>query len=77
MIGKAIKGFRPIDSSERRCTECSDERKNQKIHGMTIMKNMKRNGDEWDGRKLVVRGFIGFSLLCRSQVWIRQSNNNE
>lgn len=99
MSGKAIKGFRPIDSTERRCTECTDERKNQKIQGMTIMKNMKPNGDGWDGgkildpdlgreysckmhledggRKLVVRGFIGFSLLGRSQVWIRQSNNNE
>jgi uncharacterized protein (DUF2147 family) len=24
------------------------------------------------GRKLVVRGYIGFSLLGRSQTWIRQ-----
>lgn len=99
LIGKALKGLRPTDSSERRCTECNDERKNQKIQGMTIMKNMKPDGDGWDGgkildpdigkeysckmhledggRKLVVRGFIGFSLLGRSQVWIRQSNNNE
>lgn len=99
LIGKAIKGLRPTDSSERRCTECSDERKNQKIQGMTIMKNMKPDGDGWDGgkildpdigteysckmhledggRKLVVRGYIGFSLIGRTQVWIRQSNNNE
>lgn len=99
LIGKALKGLRSTDSSERRCTECSDERKNQKIQGMTIMKNMKPDGDGWNGgkildpdlgkeysckmhledggRKLVVRGFIGFSLLGRSQVWIRQNNNNE
>ena len=99
LIGKALKGLRPTDSSERRCIECTDERKNQKIQGMTIMKNMKRDGDEWDGgkildpdigteyrckmhledggQKLVVRGYIGFSLLGRSQVWIRKSNINE
>lgn len=99
LIGKALKGLRPTDSSERRCTECSDERKNQKIQGMTIMKNMKPDGDGWDGgkildpdigkeysckmhledggRKLVVRGYIGFSLIGRTQVWTRQSNNNE
>jgi uncharacterized protein (DUF2147 family) len=99
LSAKALKGLRSGDSPERRCTECTDERKNQKIQGMTIMKNMKPNGDEWNGgkildpdigteysckmhledggRKLVVRGFIGFSLLGRSQVWIRQGNNNE
>lgn len=95
LIGKALKGLRPIDSPESRCTECTDERKNQKIQGMTIMKNMKQNGDEWDGgkildpdigteysckmhledggQKLVVRGYIGFSLLGRTQVWVRQN----
>lgn len=66
---------------------------------MTIMKNMKSDGDGWDGgkildpdidtkysckmhledegKKLVVRGYIGFSLIGRTQVWIRQSNSNE
>ncbi len=29
-----------------------------------------------DGRKLVVRGFIGFSLLGRSQIWTREPDAN-
>jgi uncharacterized protein (DUF2147 family) len=64
------------------------------ILGMTIITDMKKDGDGWDngqildpengkiykckmrledgGNKLVVRGYIGVSLLGRSQTWIRQ-----
>ena len=33
------------------CVECSDERKGQKVLGMTIVEGVKRNADEpyWDG----------------------------
>lgn len=93
LSGKAIKGLLPNDNG-RRCTECKDERKNQLIQGMTLIKDMKQNGEGWDGGKildpnngteykckmhltdggqsLVVRGYIGFSLLGRSQTWVRQ-----
>ncbi|GLU34846.1 DUF2147 domain-containing protein [Trinickia caryophylli] len=96
LSGKVIKGLNPADSPDRRCTECSDERKDQKILGMTIIREMKPSGDHWDGgnildpengkvykckmtledggQKLVVRGYIGVSLLGRSQTWLRQSN---
>lgn len=96
--GKVIKGLSPSDSPDRRCTECTDERKDQKILGMTIIRDMKPDGDHWDdgnildpengkvyrckmtltdgGRKLVVRGYIGVSLLGRSQTWNRQSDSN-
>jgi uncharacterized protein (DUF2147 family) len=91
--GKAVKGLLPGDNG-RRCSACSDERKDQLIQGMTLVKEMKQNGEGWDGgkildpnngteykckmhliddgKKLVVRGYIGFSLLGRSQTWIRQ-----
>lgn len=91
--GKALKGLLPGDNG-RRCTACNDERKDQLIQGMTLIKEMKQNGDGWDngkildpnngteykckmhltdnGKKLTVRGYIGFSLLGRSQTWIRQ-----
>ncbi|MEA3117935.1 MAG: hypothetical protein QOI13_1205 [Paraburkholderia sp.] len=94
--GKVIKGLNPNDSPDRRCTQCTDERKDQKILGMTIIKGMKKDGDAWDGgkildpeqgrvyrcqmhledggQKLVVRGYIGVSLLGRSQTWIRKSD---
>jgi uncharacterized protein (DUF2147 family) len=94
--GRVIKGLIPNGSPDHRCTECTDERKDQKILGMTIIKDMKKDGDEWiggnildpangkvyrckmhledNGQKLVVRGYIGVSLLGRSQTWNRQSS---
>lgn len=97
LSGTVIKGLNPADSPDRRCTECTDERKDQKILGMTIIKDMKQDGDTWDGgnildpengkvyrckmhledggQKLVVRGYIGVSLLGRSQTWIRQDDS--
>src|ERR1700738_235242 len=96
LSGKVIKGLSSNNSPDRRCTECTDERKDQKILGMTFVKDMKKDGDSWGGgrildpengkvyrcqmhledggQKLVVRGYIGFSLLGRSQTWIRQSD---
>jgi uncharacterized protein (DUF2147 family) len=92
--GKVIKGLGPNDRPDRRCTACTDERKDQLILGMTIIHDMKKEGDGWDGgnildpengkiykckmrledggQKLVVRGYIGVSLLGRSQTWVRQ-----
>ncbi|NPT59501.1 DUF2147 domain-containing protein [Paraburkholderia elongata] len=92
--GKVIKGLGANDKPDRRCTECTDARKDQLILGMTIINDMKKDGDGWDqgqildpengkvykckmhledgGNKLVVRGYIGVSLLGRSQTWIRQ-----
>jgi uncharacterized protein (DUF2147 family) len=93
LSGKVIKGLGPNDDPQRRCTECTDARKDQPILGMTIISDMKKNGDDWDGgsildpengkiykckmhvedngQKLVVRGYIGISLLGRSQTWER------
>ncbi len=95
LSGKIIKGLGPNDQSDRRCTECTDARKDQRILGMTIITDMKQDGDVWDGgqildpangkiykckmqtedggQKLIVRGYIGVSLLGRSQTWIRQN----
>lgn len=94
LSGKVIKGLGPNDQPGRRCTACTDARKDQPILGMTIIDGMKRTDDGWDdghildpengkvysskmhledgGRKLVVRGYIGVSLLGRSQTWNRQ-----
>jgi uncharacterized protein (DUF2147 family) len=94
LSGKVIKGLGPNDQPDRRCTACTDARKDQPILGMTIISDMKKDGDAWDhgqildpengklykckmhledgGDKLVVRGYIGVSLLGRSQTWVRQ-----
>jgi uncharacterized protein (DUF2147 family) len=95
LSGKVIKGLEPHDDPTRRCTECSDERKNQLMLGMTIIDGLKQDKDTWDGghildpengkiyrckmhledngKTLVVRGYIGISLLGRSQTWHRSS----
>jgi uncharacterized protein (DUF2147 family) len=40
------KGLRPDDTGNRVCDKCTDERKGQKIIGMTIAKNLKaKEGD--------------------------------
>jgi len=95
LTGKVIKGLNPNDNPDKRCTACTDARKDQLILGMTIITGLKKDGDTWDGgqildpengklykckmhleeggQKLVVRGYIGVSLLGRSQTWIRQN----
>jgi uncharacterized protein (DUF2147 family) len=79
---------------ERVCDLCKDERKNQLVGGMEVIRHMKKSGDEYvggdildpdtgrvyrcklrvedGGKKLDVRGFLGFSLLGRTQTWIRK-----
>lgn len=74
------------------CDNCDqdDPRKGQKIIGMMIIKNLIKDGDEWNGGtvldpengkvykcklwledgNLIIRGYIGFSLLGRSQTWL-------
>jgi len=94
LSGKVIKGLIPGEPADRRCTECTDYRKDQVIIGMTVLSGMHKEGDSWEGgqildpdngkvyrckmhvekngQELVVRGYIGVSLLGRSQSWIRQ-----
>lgn len=89
-FGKVIKIFDP-NKQDAVCSECdkNDSRKDQKILGMEILRNMEKKGNEWtNGRildpnngseykctmrlengKLHVRGYIGFSLLGRTQIW--------
>lgn len=89
------KGLLATDTGDAICDKCTDERKGQKIIGMTIAKHLKQsaNSNVYDsgeildpengktykckmtlssnGNALEVRGFIGFSLLGRSQTWKR------
>lgn len=89
--GKIVKLFpEPGDDPNPKCTECTDYRKNKPIIGMTIIKHLKKDGNEWTGGEILdpesgniykckvwlengnlqVRGYIGFSLIGRSQTWL-------
>jgi uncharacterized protein (DUF2147 family) len=78
-----------------KCIECKDDRKDQPIAGLEIIRGAKKvdGKDVWEGgnivdpnngtvyklkmtpidggKKLEVRGFVGFSFLGRTQTWIR------
>ena len=94
--GKVEKIVDPDSPKDAVCKDCSDERKDKPILGMTIIRNMKQSGDDKTvfeggdildpnngkvykskmklidgGGKLEVRGFIGISLLGRTQTWVR------
>ena len=93
-FGKIVQSFTP-GAETRVCSECTDERKNQPIIGLLIIRNVTLKDGEYGGGDildpdngsvyrckfhleggvtvLVVRGFIGFSLLGRSQTWHRES----
>ena len=94
--GKVEKIVDPDSPKDAVCKDCSDERKDKPILGMTIIRNMKQSSDDKtlfeggeildpnngkvyqskmklidNGTKLEVRGFVGISLLGRTQTWIR------
>jgi uncharacterized protein (DUF2147 family) len=94
LFGRIESLFRqPDEDPNPLCDQCSGERKDQPIIGMTILWDLRKSGDEYsgghildpnngrtyrcriavedDGAKLKVRGFIGLSLLGRTQYWYR------
>lgn len=93
-FGKLEQSFTP-GAETRVCVECTDDRKNQPIIGLLIIRNVTLKDGEYGGGDildpengsvyrckfhledggsvLVVRGYIGFSLLGRSQTWHRES----
>jgi len=48
LFGKLEKSFRP-DAESRRCTKCTDERKDNPVIGLVIIRNVMRDGDDYQG----------------------------
>lgn len=80
------------DRQDALCQDCSGEDKDQPVLGLTIIKGLEKDDDEYNGGKILdpengklykcyitlegddklkVRGYIGFSLLGRTQYWHR------
>ena len=47
------KGLLATDTGEGVCDKCTDERKGQKIVGMTIVKGIKKKGDNYEGGEIL------------------------
>lgn len=80
------------ENKGKKCINCSGTDKDKPIQGMVIIRGLSKDGDEYNGGKildpksgkiykcslsleskdkLTVRGYIGISLLGRTQKWIR------
>ncbi len=91
VYGKVVEIIKE-DRQDAVCDQCKGEDKDQPILGMTIIRGLEKDGDEYNGgrildpengklykcyitleeeNKLKVRGYIGFSLLGRTQYWYR------
>ena len=93
--GKVETLFRdPGQDQDPVCHVCPEGTRGEKIRGMTILWDLARAGEWWEGgrildpangkvyrcrmqpmesgSKLLVRGFIGISMLGRTQVWLRE-----
>lgn len=74
------------------CSACSGKNKNKPYVGLVIINDLKKDGDEWSGGKILdpktgkeykchiapesadklkVRGYLGISLIGRTQYWQR------
>ncbi len=79
----------------RLCVNCKGSDKNKAILGMTVIKGLKKDGNEYNSGKILdpksgklyscyitlespdklkVRGYIGISLLGRTQYWLRMKS---
>ena len=92
--GKILKVFPdPGEDPDPVCDMCPGDKKGKKMVGMEIMWDLEKDGDTWEGGKIMdpengkvydcyielakadklkVRGYIGFSLLGRTQYWYRE-----
>lgn len=51
--GKVLKVLQSDEGTHPVCRKCEGERKNQPVEGMTIMWGVSRDGDVWDGGKIL------------------------
>ena len=54
LSGKIVKLFpAPGEDADPRCTQCAGTRHDQRVVGMTILWNFRRDGDHWSGGEVL------------------------
>lgn len=91
IYGKVVEILNPA-KKDAKCQGCKGADKDKPIVGLTILKGLSKDGNEWSGGqildpnkgklykctvklngtdKLDVRGYVGISLIGRTQTWLR------
>ena len=73
----------PAKESNPLCEKCPGDFRNKPVVGMQIIWGLKLNGNEYTGGRVMdpedgktykckLRGYVGFSLIGRTQTWVRE-----
>jgi len=61
----------PGEDPDPVCDECTDHRKDKKVMGMTIITDMEKDGDEWNGGKILDPEN---EKIYRCKIWVEDGN---
>ncbi|MGI4860273.1 MAG: DUF2147 domain-containing protein [Janthinobacterium lividum] len=67
LTGRILTGLGRNHHPGSRCTACTDERKDQPMQGLTIIRHLQRNGDVWEGGE-ILDPENGKTYHCRMQL---------
>jgi len=61
----------PGEDPDPVCDECTDHRKDKKVMGMMIITDMEKDGDEWNGGKILDPEN---GKIYRCKIWVEDGN---
>ncbi|MGI4856999.1 MAG: DUF2147 domain-containing protein [Janthinobacterium lividum] len=67
LTGRILTGLGRNHHPDSRCTACTDERKDQPMQGLTIIRHLQKNGDIWEGGE-ILDPENGKTYHCRVQL---------
>lgn len=67
LTGRILTGLGRNHHPDKRCTACTDDRKDQPMQGLTIIRHLHRNGDVWEGGE-ILDPENGQTYHCRLQL---------